>query len=221
MVTRETEREQSEESEEAYEDEERLLERLFYDVGSPVAYSTAAKLLNEARKINTGIDRNTVEQWLQKQKAYVFHKDRRLKFKRRAYHVTNIDDLWQTDLMDLQKFAHYNRGNKYIVAVIDCFSKYAWCVPIKRKTPDEIVRAFEAIFEYTSRRPINLQSDKGREFTNKHFQEFLTSNNINFFTADDPATKASICERFIKTMKSIIFKYFTHKNTRVYHDILH
>lgn len=200
---------------------EKTLERLYYDADSAAAYSSAAKLLSEARKSNKSINKKAVEQWLEKQKSYVFHKDRRLRFKRNAYNVSNIDDLWQTDLIDLQKLSRYNRGYKYIVAVIDCFSKYAWCVPIKKKTADEIIRAFKLIFDTTTRRPINLQSDKGREFTNKNFAVFLKQYAVNFFTANDPATKASICERFIKTIKALIFKYFTHKNTQVYYDVLH
>lgn len=201
-------------------DYEKLLEEIFYGVDSPAAYSGATNLLREARKINKKIDKKVVERWLEKQKAYVFHKDRRLKFKRSSYNVGNIDDLWQTDLIDLQKFSWHNKGYRYIVAVIDCFSKFAWCVPIKKKTSDEIIRAFRLIFAKTARRPVNLQSDKGREFTNKNFRDFLDQHSINFFTANDPATKASICERFIKTIKVLMFKYFTHKNTQVYYDVL-
>lgn len=130
--------------------EDRVLERIYYDSKIPAAYSSVSELLKEARKVNKRIEKNTVERWLSKQKAYVFHGDRRLKFKRSVYNVGNIDDLWQTDLIDLQKFAKYNRGYKYIVAVIDCFSKYAWCIPIKKKTFEEIIRAFDTISKLTT-----------------------------------------------------------------------
>lgn len=85
------------------------------------------------------ISKKQVAEWLSRQNTYTLHKDRRTKFARNHYIVTNIDDLWEMDLIDMQKFSRNNKGAKNILAVIDCFSKYAWCIPIKRKTPDEII----------------------------------------------------------------------------------
>lgn len=124
------------------------------------------------------------------------------------------------DLIDMQKFSRKNKGNKYILAIIDCFSRFAWCVPIKRKIPSEIIRAFGILFSTTSRRPVRIQSDKGKEFVNKTVKTYLSENEIEFFTARDPATKASICERFIRTMKGLIYKYFTYTASTNYFDVL-
>lgn len=124
------------------------------------------------------------------------------------------------DLIDMQKFSRANKGNKYILAVIDCFSKYAWCIPIKRKTPSEIIRAFDKIFESTSRRAVKLQSDKGREFKNNLVNQYFHQRNIEFITTRDPATKAAMCERFIRTIKGLIYKYFTYAKTKNYIDVL-
>lgn len=157
---------------------------------------------------------------LTRQKTYTLHKPRQNRFIRCKYNITNIDDLWEADLIDMQSYSRKNSGNKYILAVIDCFSKFAWCIPIKRKIPSEIVRAFEIIFASTERRPLCVQTDKGKEFDNKSFRSFLSCKSILFQTTRDPVTKAAICERFIRTIKSIIFKYFTFKNTSRYIDVI-
>lgn len=67
---------------------------------------------------------------------------------------------------------------------------------------------------------MSLQSDKGTEFKNKEFQMFLRSNQIHLFTTENPETKASIVERFQRTLKSRMWKYFTYHQTRKYIDVL-
>lgn len=120
----------------------------------------------------------------------------------------------------MQKYSRVNKGYKYILAVIDCFSKFAWCVPIKRKTPDEIVRGFDEIFSITERKPIKIQSDKGREFVNKCVKLYYAEKGIQFFTTRDPTTKDAICERFIRTIKGLIYKYFTYIKSSKYVDVI-
>lgn len=200
---------------------ENILFQVYYDHNSPGAYSSADRLYNFVKQ-NYAIDltRKEVDNWLQKQRTFTVHRSRRIHFKRNHYNITNIDDLWEMDLMDMQKFSRNNKGNRYIIAVIDCFSRFAWCVPIKRKIPSEIIRAFDIIFSTTSRRPVKIQSDKGREFVNRAVKNYFTEKEIEFFTTRDPATKAAICERFIRTMKSIIYKFFTHTESTKYIEAL-
>lgn len=122
--------------------------------------------------------------------------------------------------MDMQSLSRKNKGYNYILAVIDGFSKFGWCVPIKKKQPSEIIRGFKIIFEKCNYRPKNLHTDKGREFVNNMFQNFLDCNGVKFHKASDPVTKAAICERYIRTMKALIYKYFTYTGTDRYCDIL-
>ncbi len=90
-----------------------------------------------------------------------------------------------------------NNGYKYILTVIDVFSKYAWVEPLKTKSGENLVKAFEKILR-KGRKPEKLHSDKGTEFTNKLFQTFLKKKIILFFTTYNE-TKASIFERFNRT----------------------
>lgn len=197
-----------------------ILFNTYYDPSSVGGFSTGDRLYKHVKKNGVRVTRKEVSDWLRLQPTYTLHKDRRIKFKRNHYNITNIDDLWEMDLIDMQKYSRVNKGNKYILAVIDCFSKYAWCIPIKRKTPDEIIRGFDLIFSSTERSPIKIQSDKGREFVNKRVKLYFSQKNIQFFTTRDPTTKAAICERFIRTIKGLIYKYFTYGNSNKYTDVL-
>lgn len=190
---------------------------LYYNTKNSSAYSSRKRFLKAAK--DHGIERNSAD-WLQSQRAYTLHKPRRNRFRRNKYSLTNIGDLWQADLMDMQKLSRKNSGYKYVLAVIDCFSKFGWCIPIKNKKPGEIIRAFKIILIKARYRPRNLHTDKGREFVNKSFLNFLGQNDITFYKAADPTTKAAICERYIRSMKSLIYRYFTYLGTTKYCDVL-
>ena len=97
-------------------------------------------------------------------------------------------------------------------------SKYAWVEPLKTKSGENLVKAIERILK-KGRKPEKLHSDKGTEFTNKLFQTFLRKKKISFFTTYNE-TKASIVERFNRTLKGKMWKYFTANNTLKYVDVL-
>lgn len=196
------------------------LNSLYYDPKNPTAFSSNERLKNFCKKQNLTTEPKNAHDWLQSQRAYTLHKARRVRFQRNKFNLTNIGDFWQADLMDMQSLSRKNRGYKYILAVIDCFSKLGWCVPIKKKQPSEIISGFKIIFSKCSYKPRSLHTDKGREFVNKPFQAFLEHNNVKFYKASDPATKAAICERYIRTIKSLIYRYFTYTGTQRYCDIL-
>jgi hypothetical protein len=65
------------------------------------------------------------------------------------------------DLIDMAKFADWNKGFKYILLVIDTFSKYVWLQPLKYKTGEEVAKAFRKIFDNSKRSPAKLITDKG------------------------------------------------------------
>ena len=98
------------------------------------------------------------------------------------------------------------------------FSKYAWVVPILDKSGKTLVKAMQGVLK--DRSPKSLQTDKGKEFKNTHFQTFQKSRDIHFFTTENPETKASIVERFQRTLKMRMWKFFTHRRTLRYVDVL-
>lgn len=136
------------------------------------------------------------------------HRSARKNFKRRAVILKGIDDLWQADLIDLQKLQTVNKGYKYILVVIDTFSKYTWCIPTKSKTQTEVKNAFALIVKSAKRVPKNLQTDFGKEFYNDQFDRYVKSLKINHYSSYS-IKKASIVERVIKTLKNKLYKYFS------------
>ena len=94
-----------------------------------------------------------------------------------------IDDLWQIDLVDVSVLAAHNDGYKYILTVIDVFSKFSWALPLKNKTGTTLTKAFSTILQ--SVKPTFVQSDKGTEFLNSMFQKLLANNAIKFYTSQN------------------------------------
>ena len=86
--------------------------------------------------------------------------------------VTEYDGQWQADLVDISSLARFNKGYKFLLTCIDVFSKFAWVVPLKKKTGESLVNGFQSILDL-GRSPEKLQTDKGTEFLNRNFQSFL------------------------------------------------
>ena len=143
------------------------------------------------------------------------HKPVTRKFKRRRVIVHGIDDVWALDLIDMQSFAKYNKGFRYILSAIDIFSKYGFMVPLKDKKGSTVAKALEEIFRTSGRRPSKLWSDKGKEFFNKDVQKL----GIELYTTENEE-KSTVIERWNRTMKEKMYKYFTANSTNVYIDVL-
>ena len=152
------------------------------------------------------------------QLADELHKPVRKKFKKRLVFAKNVDDIWAMDLVEMQPFAKFNNGVKYILMLIDVFSKYGWAVPLKTKTGITVADALTRLFKKQSP-PAMLWSDKGKEFYNKHVGEVLRKNNIKLYSTENEE-KASVVERWNRTIKTSMWKYFSANNTKKYIDIL-
>jgi transposase InsO family protein len=193
---------------------EQILES-YYNPRHPGSYGSARTIQKHIAK---KVPIKSIKNWLTLQDTYTLHKPVRWYFRRRRVYAKCIDDLWQIDLVDMTSLAKYNDGYKFLLNCIDVFSKFAWSVPLKNKSGRSITDAFAKII--TIRKPIHVQSDKGTEFLNSTFQEFLKSAGITFYTTENEDLKACVVERFNRTMKSKMYKYFTYKNTLKYLDIL-
>ena len=132
----------------------------------------------------------------------------------------DFDEQWVADLVEVQTIAKKNKGFRYIPVVIDAFSKYAWAQPIEKKTGKYVSDAIAKILISADRRkPQTLQTDEGKEFCNQFFQNLLKQQNIHHFSTHEDV-KASIIERFNRTIKSKLYRYFTAANTLKYVDVL-
>ena len=200
---------------------EELLKRLYYAPDGTGSLGGINRLYSHARSIDSTISRKDVVNFLKSQDSYTLHKGRRYKFKRNQYKLKGKDDLWQSDLAQLDNISKHNDGVKYLVIVIDCLSKYMWVEPVKSKKAADVLDAIQTIFQRaTPRRPENFMVDKGSEYKNRFLMTWMKEQGVNFYTTNNPDTKCAIAERSIRTLKSRIFRYFTAKNTWRYIDVL-
>ena len=122
------------------------------------------------------------------------------KFKRRRFIQYGLDDTFATDLAQLDQYANENKGFKYILVVIDCFSKYLWTQPIKSKSAKDVTTAMEGILKQSKRIPKKLVSDHGREYYNANFGNLMKKHGIHHYSTFSNL-KASIAERVIRTLR--------------------
>lgn len=193
------------------------IHNLYYNTSHPAGYSSIDKLTKAMRG---KMSKEDVKKWLQSQETYTVHKPVQRKFPRNKYILSNINELWQADLSDMRSYSKYNNGFNYILCVIDVFSKYAFVRPMKKKNSETVKQCLKSIFIEAKTTPRHIQSDKGSEFISKDVQKYIKSKNINYYTTNNPDIKASIVERFQRTLKMKMWRYFTFKNTYRYVDIL-
>lgn len=136
------------------------------------------------------------------------HRPARINFHRRRIVIKGLDDLLQADLVEMIPYARENRGYRYILVVINAFSKFVWAVPVKRKAGEDISSALDALLQHMKPQPHNLQTDLGKEFYNRHVQQVLQKYNINHYSVYSNK-KAAIVERVNRTLKSKMWKRFS------------
>ena len=138
-------------------------------------------------------------------------------FSKRSVISNGIDEIWAVDLVDMQKFSEWNKGVKYLLMVIDLFSKYGWIKPLRDKRSETVSKASDEMFETSKRKPKILWSDKGSEFISKHFKEFLKKKDIKLYHTENEE-KSNVVERWNKTIKNKMWKMFSANNNTVYWD---
>ena len=188
------------------------LDKHYYNAKEVGSYG-GVKPLSTKTKLKT----DSVREWLRTQDAYTLHKPVRYKFPRRKVIVGGLGHQWQADLVDVSKLSKHNKGFKFLLTCIDVFSKKAWVIPLKDKSGSTLLAAFQSIPDPL---PLKLQTDKGSEFTNRKVQTWLKDNNVHFFTTENDDIKACLVERFNRTLKSKLWRYFTKNNTLTYLDVL-
>lgn len=122
--------------------------------------------------------------------------------------VQGVDDTWTADLVDTSAFAKDNKGVKFLLSIIDVFSKYGWLVPLSDKKGVTVNQAFATVFKNSGRTPKKLWTDKGTEFYNKDVKQLLSTHGITLYSTENEE-KSSVVERWNRTMKEKMFKYFS------------
>ena len=134
--------------------------------------------------------------------------------------VYYIDDIWSLDILDLKDYGlENNRGYRYVLVITNNFSKYVWTVPLKNKNAQTIKNSFENILIDSKRKPNLIESDRGKEFYNNIFHDFLKKNDIKLYSRNS-SYGAVFAERFNRTMRDLLKKPVFEKGDGNWIDVL-
>ena len=147
------------------------------------------------------------------------HKPVVRKMKRVKVLTKGLDDVWAADLVEMGTLSKDNDGYKYMLNVIDVFSRKAWAIPLKSKDGDSVLNAFKKIVMESKRKPNKLWTDQGKEFLNAKMRKWLETNKIIIYHTYGEH-KASTVERFNRTLKTLMWKRFTEEQTHRWVDML-
>ena len=179
------------------------------------------RYLRRAKQLHVpGVTRKSVQEYLRSEQAYTLHKPARRRLTRNHIYVAEIDAQWQTDLADMQSIANQNGGMRYLLTVIDVFSKFAWAIPVHSKDANAITAAFGQVLTTANpRHPQRLQADKGKEFFNSDFQALMKRHGIQHFASENEQ-KAAVGKRFNRTIKTRIWTYLSNRGTVRWVDVI-
>ena len=135
------------------------------------------------------------------------------KFPRRKTKVHGPFNTYQMDLIEYRNLKHHNNGYSYILSIIDCFSRFGFAYPLKSKDADSTAEQILVFLESLQTVPRFIYSDAGKEFENSKVQDIFKSRGILHFVLKQ-GPKASIVERFNKTIKTSMEMYFSENNTK-------
>ena len=144
----------------------------------------------------------------------------------RKNYITNktdvyyIDDIWSLDILDLKDYGpENNRGYRYVLVTRDNFSKFGWTIPLKNKNAQTIKDSFEKILTNSKRKPNLIESDRGKEFYNNIFQDFLNKNDIKLYSRNS-SFGAVFAERFNRTIRDLNKKIVFEQGDAKWIDVL-
>jgi len=166
-----------------------------------------------------GISRPSVMEYLNKDMVHQTHQCIwRLKAQKPVIALSKLDWI-EVDLIDMSKWARSNNCRNYTVSIIDCFSKYAWLLPITQKNTEKVLVVLRPFLKENT--PKVLQSDNGGKFTNARMKELLDNLHIKHITSlpYKPSSNGQV-EWFNRTIKGMIMQYMAASNSWRYLDVL-
>lgn len=209
---------------------QKLLDKLYNNPKSPVAFTGARTLYKHAKSIDPYITLKDVDDYLQSHRTYTLYKPRRIHFKRKRTIPSGYMTDVQVDLADFQKLSRHNKGNKYLLVAIDVLSKQVFATPTKSKKNDDMKQAFDNLLEQMPILPHKIFSDKGTEFLikinmkddkgEKKKLDYFEAYDILKYKSSTKTIKASLAERCIRNIKQRLYRYFSEHKTLNWIDVL-
>ncbi len=200
---------------------EQKLRDIYYDPST--GFQSAERLYQKAKDDGLSVSRRIVKEWLKTQDTYTRHKPIVRKHKFQRTFVKDLADQIQMDLVDMGKYKNQNKGYYWILTAVEILSRYVFTIPVYRKDTKNMTKAVGDLLEEFKERfrkyPNVAQFDEGKEFYNVGVRDLLTKNNFEYFSTNSER-KAAIVERFNRTLKTSMWKYFYSKGTHTWIDIL-
>lgn len=202
-------------NEKKYEDIESDLRQNYKRPGHPIAFAGITQIfkyyngklsIKRIKELLSGIESYTLHREFHKQKRNTSFSH----FKRYQF---------QMDLVEVQQLSKYNDNIRYLLNVIDTFTRFAFVRPLKNKTAVHVLEKFKDILIEAKQKPLMIVMDKGTEFMNTLFQNFCKENNIKLINPQANIHAAYI-ERFNRTLQTLMYKYMTENETNRYIDVL-
>ena len=198
------------------------LQKVYEDIGHPSGYSSIGKLekylKNQGEK---NISKKKILEFLKKQPGWSYHGFVPRSFVRRPIKVCRPGHILGTDIADMTKSVSIHNNNfRYILVLIDCFSRKLSLTALRNKSNQTTANALEDFLNKTQYKYRYIFSDQGGEYIGNHTQKLYEKFNIIRYSVKNRRFKCAIAERVVKTIKERIHKYFTQNNTLKYIDIL-
>lgn len=193
-----------------------VLKSIYYDPANVGSFGSAFRLYQAAKSKIRNLRIADVQDWLSYQKTYATHRSSATEFMRRKVLVPGPGAQYQADLIDVSRWADDNNHVRFLLTVIDCFSRRATAIPQTYKSGKRTARALVQAFRDLKGPPKKLQTDRGTEFYNTEVKSVLKKHKIILFSTFQHDTKAQIVERFNRTLRAKINRYKTAYKTSHY-----
>ena len=198
---------------------EEKIRDLFYQT-----YRGSSNIKNKLQ--NEKVDEKQINKVLNNQEIYQLMKKPR---KMKHYYPLSAsyeNERHQLDLMDIgstmNKYpVQKNKGYRYVMCLIDVYTRKAYTYPLKTKGDEEVSKAFLILIEKAGEPPFQLDCDNEGSFTSRRFKKICEDYNIhiNFVKPNDINSKA-VVERFNQTLRRMLVLYMLHKGEKVWYDAL-
>lgn len=203
----------------AIEDVPELLKQIYFNPAS--GYLSANKLYSAAHAIYAGIPRRVVREFISKVSSFQETRPSKPIRTIKPIAAKRPYSHWQVDLIDLSMYKGSNNGYTFALTCIDLFTKKAHAKKLLTKSAQRVRDAMQLILNQNPKKPSIIQSDNGSEFISSEFKALLDENSIKHVTSSSytPSSNGAI-ERFNKTLKTMMFRYFTANSTKRWIDII-
>ena len=192
---------------------DKILAKLYKDIGD-IGRDRFYALIKSKY---VGISRPQVQAFLNNQELHQLVQQVKKQRVNKAIVASKPMERWQADLVDVSKYkSPQNSNTTFLLTVIDCFSKFAWVVPLKNKQSGTVAMALQQIIESAGASPSTVQTDNGGEFE-EEFEQVLARHHIMHARSRsyNPQANGQI-ERFNGTLKRMIYAHMLSNSTKTF-----